>query len=271
MRLPLSFRKALALPVRRLRLRIHTGPNRGMRWSVAAAGRAMAAGGFEPERFQAFAAMLRPDDVLWDVGAHQGYSVLVAAGRISGRAGHIYAFEPSGYNLWYLRKHLAWNGVGNAEVIPVALSDFCGGASFGGAGSSACFALDCGRERVNVSTIDCMVSEGLRPPTVLKVDAEGAETQVLGGARDLLARAAATGTLPLLLLSVHSSLNYQGCLQIMRSFGYRVVASRNLEKHRQKEGNWMGDPDLLAIPPGRDLSEALRTPWFAAGLTLDPG
>ena len=269
MRLPPAIRHYLSLPFRNVPIRIRAGPNRGRKWSIAASGRGVRSGRYEIDRFEAFGALLRSDDVLWDVGAHYGYTALVAASVLarSPRAGgRIYAFEPSTHNLWYLRKHLSWNGLRETvEVLPLAVADYVGTSRFGGSGSSVSMALGKGSELVRVSTMSQLLSEGLRFPTFMKIDVEGAEARVLDGAREVLMRAVAEGRLPLILVSVHSSSAYADSLKTLRACGYEsIIASRNLENFEGVEGTWNEDPDLLACPPGRDVSAVSGRPWFSS-------
>lgn len=265
MRVPLAIRHAVSLPIRRIPVSIQSGPNRGKKWSITASGQGIASGQYERERFDAFAALIQPGDVLWDVGANHGYASLVAADRVSTTSGEVHAFEPSEYNRWYLRQHLSWNGAHHVQVQSVAVSDYVGTSLFGGSGSSAGFALGKGAEQVQVSTLSQMVHDGMRAPTFIKVDIEGAETSLLKGAADFMSRAAASDSLPLILMSVHSPTHYRDCRELMLSFGYEVIASHRLDDSTNQGATWDGDPDLLAVAPGRDVSAAMRLPWFARG------
>ncbi len=259
MRVPLFIRHAVSLPIRQIPVRIRSGPNRGRRWSIAASGQGIRAGQYEQERFDALAALIQPQDVLWDVGANHGYASLVASGLISALSGGVHAFEPAEYNRWYLRRHLSWNAAAHVVVQPFALADYVGTSTFGGRGSSAGFALGKGKEEVRVTTVSRLVADGMRAPSFLKADIEGAELLMLKGAVDFLTTATAVGTLPLMLISVHSPTLFRDCRELLLSFGYAVHASHTLDAST----GWDTDPDLLAIPPGRDVSASLRLPWFA--------
>ena len=122
MRVPLSVRHVLSLPIRQISVPILAGPNRGRKWSIAASGQGIAKGHYEHERFVAFAALIQPDDVLWDLGANHGYASLVAAATITPTSGEVHAFEPSEYNRWYLRRHLRWNDADHVQIQPFAIA-----------------------------------------------------------------------------------------------------------------------------------------------------
>ncbi len=116
--------------IRNIRVPITAGPNQGLRWSIAMGNR-YRRGTFEAERVNAIASMIELGDCFWDIGAHRGYITSVAARRI-GLNGDVYAFEPSPENLWYLNRHISWNRLQNARIVPAAISNFDGQARFGG-------------------------------------------------------------------------------------------------------------------------------------------
>ncbi len=138
---------------------------------------------------------------LYDVGANVGlYSVYYAKRH----PGHVYAFEPSVFNLSLLARNIVANGVGGrVAIIPLPLTAREEIAQFrltsldmGGALSS--FGADIGfdgqplksvfdYETIGLS-LDFMVREGLipEPPTLLKIDVDGIEHLVIEGAFEVL-------------------------------------------------------------------------------------
>jgi hypothetical protein len=75
------------------------------------------------------------------------------------------------------------------------------------------------RMEVTTATIDELVFQrGLAPPTVLKIDVEGAESLVLAGAREFF-----KNHHPLLLIEVHHILQMFQVLQLLGQYGYRAV------------------------------------------------
>src|SRR5260370_39236630 len=71
---------------------------------------------------------LKPGSVFYDVGANVGLYTLLAATLVA--PGRVYAIEPLAANVGYLRKHLALNGIQNAEVLEMAASWQVGNALF---------------------------------------------------------------------------------------------------------------------------------------------
>jgi FkbM family methyltransferase len=260
MQLPYPIRAMGHRALGRVPVRIRSGVNRGRKWSLVALGRGYGSGSFGRERLEALAAVVREGDCLWDVGAHKGF-VTLAASRMVGPSGQVMAVEPAATNLRFLRRHIEWNPVENVTVIPVALSDAPGEAAFGGRGDSIAFRLGEGPETVPMRTIEGLVSEGgLRPPSVLKLDVEGAEVAVLRGMGALL------GGDQALLISTHGRELYQACRRTLEERAFRVFDSREIARRLESGAPWSSDHDLLALGPERALpEEAVRRLRLFAG------
>lgn len=138
--------------------------------------------------------------VFLDVGAHVGYHSLLASVRV-GPAGKVIAFEPNPKTLVSLRRNLELSRATNVVVEPIACSDSEGMLTlFAGPPSNTAAASLARRNaelqgpslasyRVRARRIDDVVAElGLQRVDVAKVDVEGAELQVVRGARATLAR-----------------------------------------------------------------------------------
>jgi FkbM family methyltransferase len=250
LRLPWSVRRIGAAVIGNVPMRIRGGPNRGMRWSAVSAGRGAVAGTFEQERVAAITGLLQPGDCVWDIGAHKGYVTLAAAPRV-GPNGRVYSFEPAPPNLRFLERHIAWNHLDNVEVKPYAVSAADGKARFGGTGSSITFKLGQGAFDVEVRSIWSLVREGLRPPTVIKIDVEGNESEVLRGAAGILRSDT------LVFVAVHSFAQYIACMALLAEYGFRVLPSRAVKRIVSHDPVvWEADPDILAIGPDRRMGDS---------------
>jgi FkbM family methyltransferase len=157
---------------------------------------------FEPDVAQVLVKVLRAGDVVVDVGANVGYLTVMAA-LLIGPSGHVVAFEPGAANLERLRANLALNNCTNVTVIDKAVTNRVGEVEFfinsDDSGGNALW--DPGQYPGNVKSLANPIRitvagatldaewERLRlpPPTVIKIDTEGAEQLVLEGARNLLA------------------------------------------------------------------------------------
>jgi FkbM family methyltransferase len=127
-----------------------------------------------------------------DVGAHVGYLAMQMA-RLVGTTGSVIAVEPDERNVGFIRRNLAANHVGNVLLHALALADEAGSRTFEvneSSDSSSLFghpnAPTVAVVEVAVSTLDSL-AEGLNVD-VLKIDAEGAEPEILAGARSLFER-----------------------------------------------------------------------------------
>ena len=140
----------------------------------------------EPALTSLFIEAVAPDAVVFDVGAHLGYYSLLAAGL----GGRVHAFEPARSTARLLERN-----VGDRATVAVAglwseettleLKDF------GPAHSAVNTFVSVRDEGLSdpdgaypapVTTLDRYVEDTNEVPSLIKVDAEGAELQVLRGA-----------------------------------------------------------------------------------------
>jgi FkbM family methyltransferase len=194
---------------------------------------------------------------MWDVGAHHGYVMLMAAREV-GPTGSVWAFEPSALNRAVLERHLTWNDVPNATLLPYALADHKGVESFGGDGTSKTFRLGAGTETVDVRRGDRLVEEGVCPaPTFVKIDVEGAEADALAGLLPVLPPSAR------LLIAMHDRSADQRCVKLLRSASFELRPSTALTACRR--GPWVSDPDLFSYGPAATYVDSDLNVLRAAG------
>ena len=257
MRVPSFVRDVTDPLLEGIRVPVLSGVNRGRWWSLVSAGGGYASGRRASAQMRLLAGLIRPGDVMWDVGAHHGFVTLCAARRV-GAAGRVHAFEPCARNRAVLTRHVAWNGAANVSVHPFALSDHDGTSSFGGTGTSRMYALGKGAEIVQVRTAATLIAEGrCAPPTFVKLDVEGAEADALVGALGVFPTHAR------LLIAVHGREADARCSAILRDTGFELVPSRALARCRT--GQWESDPDLFCIGPTATGGEADRALLDAMG------
>lgn len=258
MRLPLNLRRLTSRLVRRVPVRIRGGPNRGLRWSLAAAGRGFWSGSFERDRTGALAELIRPGERFWDGGAHQGYVTLLASRRV-GVDGIVASLEPSGYNRWYLERHVDWNDLDNVRVFPVALAREDGRRSFDETGSSVTFHVGEGSGSVPVRSPPSLAAE-VGSPTFVKLDIEGGETEVMEQVLELLPDHGAA------FVALHSPEADRRAREIFAGAGFTLLPSARLRAYRRRDRGWPGDPDVVALGPDRpvDLEGLGKLPFFAS-------
>lgn len=141
-----------------------------------------------------FINILEPGDVFIDIGAHVGYYSSLAAVLV-GESGKVIAFEPTPRTFANTEKNL--RTFKNAQAINKALSDTKGTVSFTDYGPkySAFNSLTARSEDnfnkmnnaatvidVETDTLDSILTNTSAFPTVIKIDAEGAESAILRGA-----------------------------------------------------------------------------------------
>jgi FkbM family methyltransferase len=133
---------------------------------------------------------IRPGDCVWDIGANIGFYTKLFSERV-GAAGQVFAFEPSPTNRDRLNE--AVKGLHNVVVVPVALSNASGTAVLQqgddslGATSRLLDSPVRSGVPVQVKRGDELLAEGIAAPSVIKVDTEGFEVEVLEGLAGVLA------------------------------------------------------------------------------------
>lgn len=186
--------------------------------------------------FGAFERLVRPGDVVWDVGANIGTYTRVI--RQWFKAGPVIAIEPMAENFALLEENIRLGKLDGVRAFRLALSDRSGEESLqiddvtsgtavldsvsGGAASEGRQAagLPPRSERVRIARLDDLVEkEGLPAPQVIKIDTEGAEVQVLAGSERTL-RANPVR----LAIALHGPDKAAGTLELLARFGYVCFA-----------------------------------------------
>jgi FkbM family methyltransferase len=247
MQLPFAIRDFGQALFRSIPVRVRSGINHNMKWSIVTPGRGYGSGSFGRDRIDALRAVVRPGDAFWDIGAHKGFMTLAAA-QMVGATGRVVSIEPSNRNRWFLERHLSWNQVANVTVVPSALSGEEGEARFGGRGDSLAYELGTGDETVPVRTVEAVMRDFQVPaPAILKIDAEAQEGAILQGSGDAITSDAA------LLISVHGRPQHEVVTAWLRQRDFRILESWEMARcSADTEHPWTSDYDLLAVGPDRE-------------------
>ena len=141
--------------------------------------------------------LLRPDMTIYDVGANVGFHALAAARRVGVR-GKVICFEPLPENAKKIQYNAAANALTNIKTVTTALGSSAGEAAFWTSEKPTWGKLAsvgkkpdrfAGEVKVNIQRLDSIVDAmRLAPPELIKIDVEGAELDVLEGARHTLER-----------------------------------------------------------------------------------
>lgn len=191
------------------------GPLKGKRWLVGSSPHGCWLGSYEYEKQRFFAKEIKPNTIVFDIGANVGFYTLLAS-LLVGAQGRVVAFEPVPRNIRFLQRHLQMNHIKNVAVMEVAVSDAFGVAAFdpGPDSSQGKIAQD-GELSVRTVCLDGLIVAGEIPvPDSIKIDVEGAEMPVLVGAQNLL-----ENVHPAIFLATHSPALRQQCLAFLRSLG----------------------------------------------------
>jgi FkbM family methyltransferase len=178
-------------------------------------------------------ALIKPGDVVYDVGANIGLYTRFCIGYF--HAGRVVAFEPMSANRPQLRRNIELGGIRDrVTVLPYALADVdsiqelqiddMSSASATLAvvtDNGACqgrrqYGLPPKSEKVSCRRLDSVIAEEkLPPPKVIKVDIEGAENLFITGAAECLAKSS-----PHLLVELHGADKARAVYDLLTTFGY---------------------------------------------------
>lgn len=177
--------------------------------------------------------VLRPGDVVYDVGSNIGlYAVFCA--KAVGEQGQVIAFEPDSESYAHLQENLKLNGLANVISFRKALGEQSGQGKLYRGEENADSSLvspstgrDLGHELVEVEEGDGFIKAMNLPlPRAVKIDVEGYEYAVIRGLRHILAQQSCE----LLVCEIHPRLLSQGVgpdglLELISSLGFSRIDS----------------------------------------------
>lgn len=167
--------------------------------------------------------VLRPGDVVYDVGANIGYMTLMFLKEV-GTEGRVHSFEPSRRSFAYLERNLLADDP--VVLVPKAVGGEAGEvvfeeferlnlssvAGYGTAESQA--RRPASRYAVEIVTLDAYAHATDSRPCFVKIDVEGLEAEVFQGMRRLLADPA-----PIVLFEAVAPAELERCLEAVRGAG----------------------------------------------------
>ena len=226
----------------------------------------------EPKATELLARVARDAENIIDVGANLGWFTCVAATLSEGT---VHAFELDRENLRRFHSNVALNGLQNVRTNHVAVTDSEGQVSYwkeaGSAGVEFSFTedRDDGQKQiwVEATTLDRYTKNHCKSVDLIKVDADGAEQNILEGGQRTIRQ-----FLPHIILEVHpprleaSNISVRAVLGMLPD-KYRIYEVKNFrwggEISREPINAAAFDPDrnsmLYAEPPGRS-TDGLTVP-----------
>lgn len=203
-----ALRWPLKLAPRGRSVRIVTGPLAGARWIIGNGPHGYWLGTYERQLQSQFRRFVADGTTVLDVGANLGFYSLLAA-RLVGTRGRVISIEPTPPTIARLRNHLSLNAELAALIttIEAAVGDHEGVATISFAhdpASASIHSLDTPSASYNVPliTLDALYDAGqiVGEVSLVKIDVEGAEMDVLRGAQKLI-----ESQRPTILISCHSA------------------------------------------------------------------
>lgn len=154
---------------------------------------ARALGIYEPDKTQTICDLLKPGQTFIDVGGNKGDFSLLAA-KIIGDNGRVLTFEPEPENCHWFEKSIKLNSYDSIQLFNLALSDSNGKAQLYLGEKSGWHSLisaqgntDNSTIEVEKRTLDSILDENdIHQVDMMKIDVEGAEMEVLNGAKQTL-------------------------------------------------------------------------------------
>lgn len=197
-----------------------------------------------PKTLKYFIDWCKKDTVLYDIGANVGYHAFIA--NLFVTDGRIYSFEPIPANISLFNKHLKLNKEKmpdhNISLLTFAIADKEKEVQFSNNekatdGNTYIASSQVYKQADEILTVQCfsidnLIEKDYEPPTILKIDVEGSELDVLKGAINAL-----TTYKPNILLATHDS-HLPGikekCISFLENLGY--VLEHAGKHNKQAEG-----------------------------------
>ena len=206
------------------------GPLKGYLWSTSASYDYILGEYENPVTLNFFLSWLKPGSVYYDIGSNIGFHALTANTIIN--TGKIYAFEPMPAVRAVFEKHISLNSKliisNNIILSPMAIANEEKEVEFsndiahrdGNTYIKESYVFSGAKNKITVQcqSIDGLITLGYEKPDIIKIDVEGAEYDVLAGAKNTLEQYH-----PNILLATHDChlVGVQTkCVNFLKELGY---------------------------------------------------
>jgi FkbM family methyltransferase len=178
----------------------------------------------EPELFRISKHILKPEDVVYDIGAHIGYTSIFFS-QLVGQSGKVQSFELLPSTADILQKTIDLNCLDNCHIHRVGLSDSreikkiaVGTTYMGSFGFSPGFESSGEYEDCLIDSLDNYRQVSRIPlPNFIKIDIEGSEVKALKGASKTILQAN-----PLIIVEFHSLELLTKGFEFLTGIGYQI-------------------------------------------------
>ncbi|MBG1260299.1 FkbM family methyltransferase [Nostoc commune] len=234
LRLPLSL-----LPTKSI-LPILQGPAKGMKWIIGSGVHGMWLGSYEEDKQKLLTELSLEGTTVLDIGANVGFfSILLS--RLVGVTGKVISFEPLPRNIEFIRQHIRLNKIDNIEIISAAVSDKIGKIKFATSHLHAQgYLTDKGDLEVSIITLDSLDNLN-NPVSLVKIDVEGAEANVLRGGEKFFQEYR-----PIILLATHGKNQVNDCQVILHKYNYSM-ALINKDLYGLGCDEWLAKPHKFSL------------------------
>jgi FkbM family methyltransferase len=216
--------------------RLNEGPAAGLRFEVTLPqDKAIWTGNYEYEFTSAITEHICKSDICYDVGGYRGF--MCGAMAMAG-ASRVFVFEPLSSNRRALARLIELNPALPLSVLPYAISDNDGSGQFkvmpdlsmGRLADSSTLPEMMDLVPVTVRKIDSLLqTHEILPPSVVKIDVEGAELAVLKGSLHVLRECR-----PKIFIEAHSATLERACSELLATFRYKI---RRMERYVRTENS----------------------------------
>jgi FkbM family methyltransferase len=179
----------------------------------------------EPEKHYAYKIFIKDNDVIFDVGANTGmHSYFFSRNFIQTK---VYAFEPLPANADYIRDAISLNKIKNIELINAAVGAKTGEIYFNtAANNSQGFITEQESDlKVKLESLDNFIETRKLTPDFIKIDVEGAESQVLEGFKKQIAQ-----VLPVMIIESHTPDNDRAISTFFQQQPYVIYRLAGLDE-----------------------------------------
>lgn len=175
---------------------------------------------------------LTPDDVIWDVGAYTGYYAMLTASLVKNK---IYCFEPLKSNFEVLMKNINSNKFYNIKAFDFALSDTNSEGFLkitndikNPSGSSL---VDNGKKIKKTFPVKIRRADALdiEPPSLIKLDVEGAESKIIHGMIEIIKTSK-----PTMFIEILSIEEFELIQKVLSEVGYIIFRIDDINNSVEK-------------------------------------
>lgn len=206
--------------------------------------RSFAYGTWEPEVVRVISENVSPGMVALDIGAHSGFYTLMLS-KLVGPTGKVIAFEPLPANFRILEENVALNEITNVQLQQRAVGEHSGEGNLevpdpgDSLVAGPMIAEDpCGSMKVPTVSLDNFLFERKLRVDFIKMDVEGAEGDILRGARRILETFH-----PRMMVELHGMEKQEAChpvANLMAEFGYEIQWLGDMGDTAHTFAEWKG-------------------------------